>query len=387
MHLALITTSYPDNTPGSEAAGSFVEDFTLELAKHIKVTVIAPATESSTTHKQNLTIERFQVPRLPLSLLKPHKPSDWNAIYTTIANGKKTLSNIAKTQKIDHTFALWALPSGYWARCLLKEKGTPYSVWTLGSDIWSLGRIPIIKNIIRKILRDSQHCYSDGIKLKQDTETIAGRECSFLPSTRNIVLKKVKSLSSSAPYRLIFIGRWHPNKGIDILLESLFLLSQTDWKKISEVTICGGGPLEVLVQKKVDDLISRELPISLHGYVDKEKATQLLHKSDYLLLPSRIESIPVIFSDALQTKCPVIATPTGDLPRLIVEYNTGVLATEITPTSFSNAIKVALDTPPSSFANDLEKSKSLFSLKRSSEVFLQAIQKNTASLSKEKQCP
>ena len=30
-HIAILTTSYPDNIPGSEAAGSFVGDFAREL--------------------------------------------------------------------------------------------------------------------------------------------------------------------------------------------------------------------------------------------------------------------------------------------------------------------------------------------------------------------
>jgi hypothetical protein len=44
-HIAIVTTSFPGEKPGSEAAGSFVSDFTEELAKHAQVTVLAPGLE------------------------------------------------------------------------------------------------------------------------------------------------------------------------------------------------------------------------------------------------------------------------------------------------------------------------------------------------------
>jgi hypothetical protein len=47
LHVALVTTSYPDQQPGSEAAGSFVEDFAHALSEHARVTVIAASTADS----------------------------------------------------------------------------------------------------------------------------------------------------------------------------------------------------------------------------------------------------------------------------------------------------------------------------------------------------
>jgi glycosyltransferase involved in cell wall biosynthesis len=379
MHLVLVTTSYPDKTPGSEAAGSFVEDLALELASYISVTILAPGTESSTSHDKKLTVVRFKAPRLPLSLLKARKPSDWPAIFKTLVNGKKTLREIFEKQHIDHILALWALPSGYWARYLSKRHNIPYSIWTLGSDIWTLGNIPVINMILRRVIGDSAYCYSDGLILRYDTEALSNKKCEFLPSARKLQPPPKKHLSHPPPYNLLFIGRWHPNKGIDLMLESLSMLDQSDWNKINKITICGGGPLEAQVKTMCEQLKNKGHPIVVNGFVDKDTAALLISESDYLLIPSRIESIPVIFSDAMQCTCPVIATPVGDLPRLIHEFDVGFVSSDISSTSFTASIKESLNTSPKDFEPGTHKAKSVFNIEHIAQTILKSLSLNKES--------
>jgi glycosyltransferase involved in cell wall biosynthesis len=140
---------------------------------------------------------------------------------------------------------------------------------------------------------------------------------------------------------LLFLGRWHPNKGIDLLLEALRLLSDEDWSLIETVLVAGGGTLNDEVLEGVNALKARGRPVTVTGYLDRTAACQALAAADFLLLPSRIESIPVVFSDALKFGLPVIAMPVGDLPVLIGP-GMGVLALHVDSTAFSKAISVAL---------------------------------------------
>ena len=132
--IALISTSYTDKTPGREAAGSFVEDFALELSKSVDVTVLASGREDGVSTSGRLEIRRFAVPRLPVSLLRPYNPLDWPAIVATLGAGRKALGSLIDAQRPDHILALWALPSGWWAQ----STDVPFSTWSLGSDIWLL---------------------------------------------------------------------------------------------------------------------------------------------------------------------------------------------------------------------------------------------------------
>jgi len=370
-HIALITTSYPTTHDGSEAAGSFVADFAETLANHVQVTVIAPSLNIKREIRHSLlTIERFQVPRLPLSLLKPYKPQDWLAIARTLNTGKKALKQVIKNNTIDHIFALWALPSGYWAKSIGDTYNIPYSTWALGSDIWSLGKIPVIKNILKKVLECSHTNFADGYLLKQSVESLSGRDCHFLPSTRSLTISKPKQLSTQPPYRLAFLGRWHPNKGTDLLVESLKLLTEADWQRIEEIRICGGGPLKETIQSAVATLKVQGHPIVLQGYLKKTEAIELFLWADYVLIPSRIESIPVVFSDAMKCHCPIVSMPVGDLPRLVTEYQVGVLAEEVSAQTFAQAISHILTKSPHIFATGLKQVANDFSLEHIVERLL-----------------
>jgi glycosyltransferase involved in cell wall biosynthesis len=354
-HITVISTSFPDISfqEGQEAAGTFVYDFVYELSHHISVTIITPGSKTKSLEIDNLKIEYFAVPSLPLSLLKAVNPSHWLKIIKTLKAGQDKVNEIVSKTKTDHIFALWVLPSGFWAKRAEKKHKVPYSLWALGSDIWSLGKIPVIRSVLQSVLQGSKNRFADGYELAADVKKISGLDCKFLPSSRKLIRKKKKKLVSHPPYKLAFLGRWHPHKGIDLLLESLTYLDEKDWGKISEIRICGGGPLDKVVHKEVKKMQNKGLPLTLRGYLNRAAATELLLWADYVLLPSRIESIPVIFSDAMQTDCPLISTPIGDLPRLLEEENIGVLAETTTPLAFSQAIKQALEQEPTNYKDGL----------------------------------
>lgn len=369
--LLLISTSYPQKNDGSEAAGSFVQDFAIALSRHIEVTVLAPAlTPGIDDVSDTLRVVYFQVPRLPLSLLKAYNPLDWYAIARTINAGTTAVQQVISESSIDHILAMWALPSGYWAS---QAKRVPYSTWALGSDIWTLGKIPFINNVLRKVLQLSHCNFADGYQLADQVEALSSRPCYFLPSTRSLELNKPKELATSPPYKLAFLGRWHPNKGIDLLLESLTALTDEDWQLIAEIRIAGGGPLSDQVHDAAAQLQAKGYPVRLFGFLDKVGATELFAWADYIIIPSRIESIPVIFSDAMKCRCPVVSTPVGDMPRLMSEYAVGELSDEVSSPALTQALRRMLKRAPVQFENGLQQSAAQFSVDHSVATLLNRI--------------
>lgn len=340
--IVLVTTSYPIAGDGSEAAGAFVQDLAEELAQTLPVRVVAPGPKAVIeTAANRVTVHRYAAPARPLSTLRPWHPADAAAIVRVMAAGMAATRQAVQAAPMRRIVALWALPSGHWARRLAKESGIPYDVWTLGSDIWSLGRIPLVRNWLRHVLRDAERCFSDGLKLSEDTRAIAGRPVEFLPSTRRITLVREVPARNKPPYRLLFLGRWHPNKGIDLLLDALAMMVDEDWARIESVTIHGGGPMEALVRERVSALAAAARPVRLGGYLDKPAAEQAISEADWLLIPSRIESVPVVFSDAMKLGCPVIAMPVGDLSAL-VQASEGHVAPRVTTEAFTQALRCAL---------------------------------------------
>jgi glycosyltransferase involved in cell wall biosynthesis len=241
--------------------------------------------------------------------------------------------------------ALWGLPCGEWARRATHRRSIGYSVWMLGSDVWSLGRVPLLRGMLARVIRQAQRAFADGYKLAEDAQRIGGVPVRFLPSTRQINLTGVPPPRTEPPYRLLFLGRWHPNKGIDLLLDALALLDDSDWRRIECVEIQGGGPLDALVRERVATLRAQGRPVELGGFLAKSAAEAAIARADWVLIPSRIESIPVVFSDAMKMGRPVIAMPVGDLPRLLAAHPVGACSRDVSSSSFRAALQRCLQRP------------------------------------------
>lgn len=362
--LLLVTTSYPESGDGSEAAGAFVADLAAEMGRSVPVRVVAPGAHAGMRQDaEGVSVRRFAAAGRPLSLLSPAQPADWLAIISTLHSMRAQTFAAAADGRVAHTLALWALPSGWAAAGLKRQRGIPYSIWALGSDIWSLGKVPGVRGMLRRVIRGATHCYADGLQLGEDAARIGGRPFQFLPSTRQLGGARTRPPASAPPYRLLFLGRWHPNKGIDLLLDALDLLDATAWARIAEVHIAGGGPLEDLVRDRCCALQSAGRPVRLDGFLDSARAADAIAQADWLLIPSRIESIPVVFSDAMKLGCPVIATPVGDLPKLLVNDAVGVLADGTAAVDIARAITRALAREPRSLAWGLEAMADRFDLR------------------------
>src|SRR5690606_35467248 len=102
-----------------------------------------------------------------------------------------------------------------------------------------------------------------------------------------------------------------------------------DWALIEDLHVAGGGPLHGLVHERIRLLAEQGHPIRVSGYLDQREAKEALESADYLLLPSRVESIPVVFSDAMKAGLPLVASPVGDIPDLMAELSVGVVADDV----------------------------------------------------------
>jgi hypothetical protein len=145
--IVVITTSYPRDASGSEAAGAFVADFVDELSHKAKVIVLAPGEHQATklkSYEQTSSIDetgeihiyRYWSPDKPLGELSINSFRNIIAIVRVLASGLLTAHKIARNhQQIDFVFGLWVFPSGFWARYLAWLKNCHYGTWALGSDI------------------------------------------------------------------------------------------------------------------------------------------------------------------------------------------------------------------------------------------------------------
>jgi len=271
--------------------------------------------------------------------------------------------------------AMWGLPGGEWARRVAHERGKRYFVWLLGSDVWSLGRVPVVRGFLARVIRQSAHTFADGYQLARDGERIGGVPVTFLATTRKTETAAPQAPAERAPYRLLYLGRWHPNKGVDLLLEALLALHDDDWRCIERFEIYGGGPLEALVHERAEALRAAGRPVVCGGYLSKPDAEAAIARCDWLVIPSRIESIPVVFSDAMKLRRPVIAAPVGDLPQLVgAAPPCGVVAKAATAAALKTALHEALQSSPAAFAPGVENAAAKFDLATIAQQFLRSVE-------------
>ena len=375
--VVLLSTSFPRSEPGSEAAGSFVVDLCNLLSEFCRVAIVAPGADNTVETYDTFHVYRYRTPDKPLSEMCWHHPLEIMRIVSVLNAGAKASRRATEDLDADILIALWALPCGFWARNAAKWARIPFVVWCLGSDIWSLGKVPIVKTVLKRVLSAADRVYADGYELAREVAALQDNRCEFLPSSRTLEVVERLPVRSKAPFRLVYIGRWHPNKGTDMMLEALSKLEAEDWRLIERIDIYGGGVLNDVVETEVDKLTATGRPVYLHGYVDKIQAIAAIQHSDWVLIPSRIESIPVIFSDAMKCHRPVICTPVGDLPELCNREQIGICASEVSPTALAIGVRQALHGSPEPFENGIRSYADMFDLRFVAQHLVTSLNQST----------
>ena len=104
--------------------------------------------------------------------------------------------------------------------------------------------------------------------------------------------------------RLLFIGRIHPKKGIENLLQAVKILN---WNVI--LTICGTGDDDyALSLKNMADELGIAEHIHFAGHVEGNAKSKIFWDSDVCIVPSYTENFAMVVAETLAHGVPVIAS-------------------------------------------------------------------------------
>lgn len=125
------------------------------------------------------------------------------------------------------------------------------------------------------------------------------------------------------PYDVLFVGRLVSNKGIFTILEALDLVK--DSHRHVQLGIRGDGPLFEAVKEKIIEL-KLQLNVTFIPRVDTPEAlTRLYNQTFMLVCASTSEGGPRVTVEAMACGVPVISTPVGIMPDIIVTGQNGYL--------------------------------------------------------------
>lgn len=322
MRIGIITHNYPTNGQDRQNAGIFVYDFAQALKDlgH-DVFVLAPG-KAVANEKDKVPVTWFSWPgiRKKLGKLRIFNPLDLLIFLSMLFLGCWQSEKFCRENKIDFVTGMWTVPSGLFAYWASFRSKTPYCLWSLGSDTYIYSKYPILGYLIKSALHKAKFLVADGIDLARQTGEIANRHCEFLPSASQLSHITLLNKKKTGPLRLVFLGRMEPVKGPDVLIEALLKLDGLDF----EVHMIGDGSLLPGLKAKVRD-VGLDKKITFYGNIsDQNLIYKNLVISDWLIIPSRSDSIPLVFSEGMKANIPVIVAEVGDMVELVKKYKVGL---------------------------------------------------------------
>jgi glycosyltransferase involved in cell wall biosynthesis len=196
--------------------------------------------------------------------------------------------------------------------------------------------------VLRALTQGARGRYADGVVLADDFARIAGLPIEFLATSRVVVPPPGVSVGEGGYY--LYLGRYHPNKGIDILIEAIGL-ARSRLPADFRLRAHGFGPLEDAVRARTREL-GLESMVEILGPTNAGEVETILRRARGLVIPSRIESVPLVLSDGLQMELPLLVTDVGDMGTLVRKYDAGVVC-KPEASDMANALVRFVTEPPS----------------------------------------
>ena len=365
--ICLITNRYPAHP--DDVASPFVRDFHLGLKERgIGVSVFTPWYDSEKSeYGRDVVRFRWRGGTKVVGALNPFSPREASQIISFLREGKRQLLEHLERTRPDFCLALWALPSGWLARQARREFGIPYSVWCLGSDIYVWAKKPFLRGMTRSVLRGAEHLFADGFDLRERVEKLSDRRCSFLPSMRRLPQVSEKEVRlDPAKFNLLYLGRWERKKGIDDLLKAVSLVKG----KLPSLClhVLGWGGFET----KMNELIAEHglgHQVKVAGKVSTQRVAGYIRAADCVIIPSKGDSIPLVFSEALQMGTPLIVTNVGDMGHLTRKFGLGKVVSPGSARRLARAI-IEFASEKKDYSGNMSEALSLLDIDRAVDNFL-----------------
>ena len=173
----------------------------------------------------------------------------------------------------------------------------------------------------------SKHEYDSGLQIGIAAERM------------NVILNGISPNFKSSPedvvwpddrLRVLFVGRFDRQKGIDIFIEALSQVEDLAYAYIVGAHVIGNEPL-------------RNVPmnVSFVGWQSREKLPSYYQSADVLVVPSRWEGFGLSAIEAMRVGLPVIASAVGGLNEVVEDGKTGILVKPNNASAIANALRLS----------------------------------------------
>lgn len=139
----------------------------------------------------------------------------------------------------------------------------------------------------------------------------------------------VPSLEVEDKFVVTIVGTIGYRKGHDILMDSFEEMQEEVFGKIEFHIV--GGILDSDVGERVREIANKNDNVFFHNLVSNEMAIQLISESSVLVVPSRDDPMPVVITEAMILKVPVLMSDTVGTAALVEDGINAFVLKENTP--------------------------------------------------------
>ncbi|AGA31761.1 Glycosyltransferase [Thioalkalivibrio nitratireducens DSM 14787] len=263
-----------------------------------------------------------------------------------------TIRRLRREPRVDLIHAHWLIPQGLAAIVarVIANRRVPILCTSHGGDLFGL-RGPVLTRLKRAILR---RC--DGISVVSRAMAVRVREiepgavAEVIPMGTDLRHRFVptRDAADRNAWRLVFVGRLVPKKGLEHLLDALHELAGASVPFTAEIV--GHGPL-------ADALAERARVLRLHGSVHfsgpvpHKSLAQHYQRAAIAVFPfveaadGDQEGFGLVMVEAMGCGCAVIASDLPAVRDVIRHGETGILVPPSDPQALAAAIREALEQP------------------------------------------
>jgi glycosyltransferase involved in cell wall biosynthesis len=144
---------------------------------------------------------------------------------------------------------------------------------------------------------------------------------------------------SDRRFRLLYIGRWHPIKGVDVLVRAVRSISP-EFPVALSIHGVGNGTEELAYAAHIRDLAAGDRRITIEPPLPRQAVASTLANADALAVPSLwLETGPLVVLEAKAANLPVIGSRLGGIAELIREPEGGMLVPPGDVAAWADAIR------------------------------------------------
>ena len=302
-----------------------------------------------TAHMQGLPFEEYK-DGIRVVRISSFRRETFGASFLTmlayVLAGLWTGLRLIRLDRPDIIHTHFAVPSGALAWMLSIVTGIPYILTAHLGDVpggvpektekWFRWIEPFTRPIwkrAKKVIAVSEHTRQ--LALKHYSVNVE-----VVPNGADVAHLAPAKIKVNTPPRLVFAGRFVPQKNPLAIIQTLSQLKDLNWN----CSMLGDGPLFENVKREIEKNGMSER-FDLPGWVTPDTVLEYFAKSDILFMPSLSEGLPVVGVQSLATGLAIVASEIGGFLDLVEPGKNGYLIDVADIPAFSRTLREMISNP------------------------------------------